>query len=104
MAGPLGFLRLAARTSHKPDDPDQTKLNAVLNIMLVLTSITGLLLLAFRTTPAMPWLLVIHLAIVLAFFATLPYGKLVHALYRLAALARYAVESKRPHDGISAAD
>jgi len=29
---------------------------------------------------------------VLGLFATLPYGKFVHAVYRFAALLRYAVE------------
>jgi citrate/tricarballylate utilization protein len=37
-------------------------------------------------------LLAIHLATVLALFITLPYGKFVHAIYRLAALVRYALE------------
>jgi citrate/tricarballylate utilization protein len=33
---------------------------------------------------------------VLAMFATMPYGKFVHAIYRFAALARYHVERRRP--------
>ena len=35
----------------------------------------------------------IHLAIVLALFLTMPYGKFVHGIYRLAALVRYALET-----------
>ena len=35
----------------------------------------------------MPYLLIVHLGIVLALFLTLPYGKFVHGLYRVAALA-----------------
>jgi citrate/tricarballylate utilization protein len=34
-------------------------------------------------------LLAVHLGFVLALFATLPYGKMVHGVYRLLALARY---------------
>jgi len=37
----------------------------------------------------------VHLGIVLALFATLPYGKFVHAIYRAIALARYAREEQR---------
>ena len=43
-----------------------------------------------------PWLLplggLIHLAIVLALFVSLPYGKFVHGIYRAAALVRCAME------------
>jgi citrate/tricarballylate utilization protein len=40
----------------------------------------------------MPALLLVHLAVVLALFVTLPYGKFVHAIYRLGALLRFALE------------
>ena len=61
-------------------------------VLLFLTSVTGLLLLTFRETPAMRWLLGVHLAVVLALFVTMPYGKFVHGIYRLGALVRYALE------------
>ncbi len=63
-------------------------------VLLFLTSFTGLLLLTLRETPAMRWLLGIHLGVVLALFVTLPYGKFVHGIYRLGALVRYALEGK----------
>ena len=44
----------------------------------------------------MPALLAIHLGVVLAFFATLPYGKFAHAVYRVAALAKDAIEKRQP--------
>ncbi len=37
-------------------------------------------------------LLAIHLGFVLALFVTLPYGKMVHGVYRLLALVRYRQE------------
>ena len=40
----------------------------------------------------MGWLLAVHLGCVLALFVTLPYGKMVHGLYRLAALVRHHEE------------
>ena len=64
--------------------------------LLFLTSLTGLLLLALRETRAMGLLLVAHLGVVLALFITMPYGKFVHALYRLAALVRFHLERRRP--------
>ena len=47
---------------------------------------------ALRATGAMGILLAIHLGFVLAFFIAIPYSKMVHGLYRSAALIRYALE------------
>jgi citrate/tricarballylate utilization protein len=62
--------------------------------LLLLTSLTGLALLAFRETGAMGILLAVHLGVVLALFITLPYGKFVHGVYRFAALILYRAESR----------
>ena len=78
-------------------DGAQTGAADALIALLFLTSATGLLLLAFRETAAMGVLLVVHLAVVMALFIALPYGKFAHAFYRLCALLRYALESRRPH-------
>ena len=64
-------------------------------LALLLTSATGLALLLLRHTGGMALLLAVHLGIVLALFATLPYGKFVHGLYRLAALMIDATEESR---------
>ena len=48
-----------------------------------------------RATPAMGTLLAIHLGFVLALFITMPYGKLVHTVYRYAALVKNAMEQAR---------
>ena len=61
-------------------------------VLLLLTSVTGLVLLFARHQPAMPLLLVVHLGSVLALFLTLPYGKFVHGIYRAAALVKFARE------------
>jgi citrate/tricarballylate utilization protein len=63
-------------------------------ILLFLSAASGLTLLAMRETGAMRFLLTAHLGIVLALFLTMPYGKFVHAIFRSAALLRYAVESR----------
>jgi len=63
--------------------------------MLLLTSVTGLVLLLLRDTAAMGMLLIIHLGIVAGLFITFPYGKFAHVVYRYAALVRNAIEMSR---------
>jgi citrate/tricarballylate utilization protein len=38
---------------------------------------------------------------VMGLFLTLPYGKFVHAVYRLAALVRYALERRSPSPNVT---
>jgi citrate/tricarballylate utilization protein len=64
---------------------------ALLTLLLVV-ALTGLLLLALRSTAAMGTALAVHFGFVLALFAALPYSKFVHAVHRLAALVRAAME------------
>lgn len=45
-----------------------------------------------RDTAAMALLLIIHLATVMTFFLTIPFGKFAHGFYRSAALLKFAVE------------
>jgi len=59
-------------------------------ILLFLVSATGLALYWIQIQSLLPWLLAIHLGCVLTFFLTLPYTKMVHGFYRLAALIRNA--------------
>jgi len=63
-------------------------------IFLGLTGLTGMLTLFFRSTPAMGAMLMIHLGTVAALFATAPYGKFVHFVYRSLALVRYQIEAQ----------
>ena len=73
----------------------QTSLDVSFIVMLFMTSVTGLILLAGRSQGPMPALLVIHLGFVFALFITLPYGKLVHGIYRAAALLKFSTEAQR---------
>jgi citrate/tricarballylate utilization protein len=54
--------------------------------LLGFVAITGLALYAATGTGAVPALLAVHLGAVLAFFLLLPFTKMVHGFYRLAAL------------------
>ena len=74
-------------------DDQAATLDSVLCINLLTISITGFALLFARETAAMGTLLAIHLALVLAFFATLPFSKFVHAGYRYLALLKFHHES-----------
>ena len=60
--------------------------------LLFLVAASGLGLLAMRGTAAMGPLLLVHLGLVLGWFATLPYSKFLHAPFRFAALLRAAME------------
>jgi citrate/tricarballylate utilization protein len=66
--------------------------DVALLLMLALIALTGLVLLSVRATGAMGLALSVHLGFILAFFVVLPYSKMVHGLYRSAALLRRAAE------------
>jgi len=96
LIGPPGLLALKLRRNRALGDVKQQGMDIAFLALLFATSLSGLLLLAFRQTAAMGPLLIAHLAIVMALFVTMPYGKFVHAIYRLGALIRYALERRRP--------
>jgi len=97
LIGPAGLLWLKRRQDVRVRDPAQQPLDAGLLWLLLLSSATGLALLALRATGAMPVLLAIHLGGVLALFFTLPYGKFVHGIYRYLALAKHQREVRQPN-------
>ncbi|GAA4332936.1 tricarballylate utilization 4Fe-4S protein TcuB [Pigmentiphaga soli] len=98
--GPAGLLYLKLQRDPNTADVKQTGMDVAFIVQLLLTSISGLALLAFRETSFLGLLLVIHLGIVMALFVTLPYGKFVHGMYRLAALLKNALEARRPNLGL----
>ena len=92
LVGPAGLLALDRRRDPALTDASERSLGGAFLAMLLLTSVTGLVLLVLRERPYMPTLLVIHLVVVLAFFITVPYGKFVHGIYRSAALLKFRRE------------
>jgi citrate/tricarballylate utilization protein len=92
VVGPIGLLVAKARRAKDLLEVRQLGMDAGFTVMLLLTAVTGLLLLMLRQTAAMNPLLALHLGVVFALFVTLPYGKFVHGIYRFAALIRYAQE------------
>ena len=96
LAGTCGLLWLNLKRHPLHGDPAQKPMDRGFVLLLILTAASGLALLALRSTNLMPTLLAVHLGIVMALFATLPYGKFAHGIYRSAALLKWAIEKRRP--------
>lgn len=103
IVGPVGLLFERAKRAEVLDHGSPTDMGAAFLWMLLATSVTGMLLLVLRATPAMGMLLAIHLGVVFALFLSLPYGKFVHGIYRVAALVRHAHEQRVARSAESAA-
>jgi citrate/tricarballylate utilization protein len=97
VVGPAGLLWLNLRRNPAQGDARQKPMDRGFIALLLLTSLTGLALLAWRDTGAMALLLAVHLGFVMALFLTLPYGKFAHGIYRSAALLKYAIEKRQPN-------
>jgi len=80
---------LKGRAEPEPLASERLPADYALIALLALVAGSGLVLLGWRTSAAMPWLLALHLGLVLASFLLLPYSKLCHGLYRLVALVRW---------------
>jgi len=97
MAGTAWLWVLNRRRHPLQGDAAQRPMDLAFIGLLFLTSASGLALWLARATPALPLLLCLHLGAVMALFATLPYGKFAHAVFRGAALLRHAVEKRQPN-------
>jgi len=96
LVGPVGLFRLNLRRHPLHGDAAQKPMDRAFIALLFFTSLTGLALMIWRDTPAMALLLAVHLGVVMALFATLPYGKFAHGVYRCAALLKWAIEKRQP--------
>ncbi len=97
--GPAGLLWILYVRDAATTDPSARGASAAFIVLLLLISVSGLALMALRSTQWMGVLLIVHLAVVMALFITMPYGKFVHGLYRGVALLRYALEEARGEQG-----
>ena len=95
VVGPVGLLLAKRRRPRDLLDERRAGMDRAFVILLLLTGVTGLALLGLRTTPLLSIALAAHLGVVAALFATMPYGKFVHGLYRFLALMHYAREVGR---------
>ena len=93
--GPVGLLYLNFQRDPAHGDRSQKPMDRAFILLLLLISISGLGLLAYRDTVSMSIWLVIHLGFVMGLFLTMPYGKFAHGFYRLAALLKNSIEKRQ---------
>ena len=98
LVGTAGLLRLKLRRHPLHGDVSQNPMDYGFIALLFLTAATGLILWLARGTPALALLLALHLGVVMALFATMPYGKFAHGIFRTASLIRFAVEKRQPNN------
>jgi citrate/tricarballylate utilization protein len=96
MLGSAGLFRLKWVRHPLHGDAAQKPMDYGFIALLFLVSVTGLALWLARGSDALALLLAVHLGVVMALFATMPYGKFAHGIFRSAALLRYAVEKRQP--------
>jgi citrate/tricarballylate utilization protein len=94
LIGPVGLLYLNLQRNSAHGDASQKPMDRAFIVLLFLISASGLLLLAYRDSAAMAFLLAVHLGFVMGFFLTMPYGKFAHGLYRVAALLKNSIEKR----------
>ena len=97
LLGTAGLFRLNLRRHPQHGDAAQKPMDLGFIALLFFTSLSGLALWLARGTPALAALLAVHLGVVMALFATLPYGKFAHGIFRTASLLRHAVEKRQPN-------
>ncbi|WP_315123169.1 tricarballylate utilization 4Fe-4S protein TcuB [Comamonas antarctica] len=97
MLGTAGLWRLNRRRDPQHGDLRQKPMDLGFIALLFLVSSSGLALWLGRGTPALALLLCLHLGAVMALFATLPYGKFAHGVFRTAALLRHNTEKRQPN-------
>jgi citrate/tricarballylate utilization protein len=96
LVGPIGLFWLNLRRDPNTADLAQKPMDLGFIALLFLTSLTGLALMLWRDTAFLALLLAVHLGVVMALFVTLPYGKFAHAVFRSAALLKWAIEKRMP--------
>jgi citrate/tricarballylate utilization protein len=97
LLGTAGLFKLNLQRHPMHGDAAQKPMDLGFIALLFFTSLSGLALWLGRGGVALPTLLAIHLGVVMALFATLPYGKFAHGIFRTAALLRFAVEKRQPN-------
>lgn len=93
--GTSGLFWLRWKRNPQHSDAAQKPMDLGFTALLFLVASTGLALMFSRATSAMPLLLSVHLGAVMAFFATMPYSKFAHGIYRGAALLKHAIERRQ---------
>jgi citrate/tricarballylate utilization protein len=94
LIGTSGLIWIKFRSDREPAGAGASEMDYIFLVTLGLTALSGMLTLIVRASAAMGSVLVLHLACIAALFATAPYGKFVHAVYRTLAIVRYEMEQR----------
>lgn len=97
LLGTASLFKLKLQRHPEHGDAAQKPMDLGFIALLFLISASGLALWLARGQTSMPAWLVVHLGAVMALFATLPYNKFAHGIFRTASLLRHAVEKRQPN-------
>ena len=93
--GCCGLLGVKLVTDPAPEARRVLGGEYALLLLLLAISVSGLVLLGLRDSPAMGILLAAHFGLIVSFFLLIPYSKMVHGLYRALALLKNAREARQ---------
>ena len=96
MTGTAGLFWLNLQRHPRQQDAAQKPMDRGFIALLFLAATSGLALMLAKGTNALPLLLCLHLGAVMALFATMPYGKFAHGIFRTAALLKWSIERRQP--------
>ena len=97
LLGTASLFKLKLQRHPEQGDAAQKPMDLGFIALLFLISLSGLALWLARGHASMPTWLAVHLGAVMALFATLPYNKFAHGIFRTASLLRHAVEKRQPN-------
>jgi citrate/tricarballylate utilization protein len=95
IVGCSALMWLKLSSDERPATEVMRSLDFAFLAILNLASISGILVLVFRSEAVMGTLLVLHLGILGGLYLTTPYSKFAHVVYRFAALIRDKIEQGR---------
>lgn len=87
--GTAGLMCLKLIADKELIDKKSVGMDYALIFMLFASSLSGLLLMICKNTPALAFMLYLHLSTIMALFVMIPYSKFIHIFYRFIALLKY---------------
>lgn len=93
--GSLGLWFMRSKADPELGSTSTTTGDQAFVMLTGLVGLSGLMLYAATGTSAVSTFLAIHLSLVMAFFVTLPFSKMMHGFYRMAALLHDAQRKRR---------
>lgn len=89
--GTLGLFILKIKSDEKLHSLKSMGIDYAFIFNLFITSLSGLILMIFRETYGLGYLVLFHLSTILVLFIMMPYGKFIHSFYRIGALVKYSL-------------